>query len=177
MRMTRLAALLLATAALGACVPRRAAPPPVVTPPPVVIATPPAPLPPPPPAPNLAWTEAPLSPGNWTWRSAGATSSAEFGPAGSPSFSVRCLGRGQVQLQRSGDAAGNLTLRTSNVARTLAAAPSPQGPTATLPATDPLLDAMIFSRGRFAVETSGLPRLVVPAWPELARVVQDCRER
>jgi len=44
-----------------------------------------------------------------------------------------------------------------------------------LPAYDGLLDAMSFSRGRIAVTVSGTPMLVVPAWPEVARVVEDCR--
>jgi hypothetical protein len=33
----------------------------------------------------------------------------------------------------------------------------------------------VFSRGRFAVETDGLPTLVLQTWPEPARVVEDCR--
>jgi hypothetical protein len=28
---------------------------------------------------------------------------------------------------------------------------------------------------RFAVEAQGAPALIIPAWPELARVVEDCR--
>ena len=46
---------------------------------------------------------------------------------------------------------------------------------ASVPARDPLLDAMAFSRGRFAVEVSGGPTLVVPAYPEVTRVIEDCR--
>jgi hypothetical protein len=34
---------------------------------------------------------------------------------------------------------------------------------------------MAFSRGRFAIETAGLPTLYVPSWPEVSRVVEDCR--
>jgi hypothetical protein len=44
-----------------------------------------------------------------------------------------------------------------------------------LPAGDPLLDAMAFSRGRIAIEVSGMAPLYLPAWPELARVIEDCR--
>jgi hypothetical protein len=40
---------------------------------------------------------------------------------------------------------------------------------------DALLDAMAFSRGRFIVEQPGQPSLVVPAWAEFGRVVEDCR--
>lgn len=175
MRPFRSAALLLTICLAGACVPRRPAPPPVVTPPPPAPVQTPRPAPPPP-ALNLAWTDAPLSPGNWSYRPGAQGSSAEFGPAGTPSFVVRCFGNGQVLLSRAGaSAAGTLTFRASNLARTVNAAMQPVGTTATLPATDSLLDALIFSRGRFAVETPGQPTLIVPTWPELARVVQDCR--
>jgi hypothetical protein len=44
-----------------------------------------------------------------------------------------------------------------------------------LAAMDPLLDAMIFSRGRIAIAAGAGPALVVPPWPEIARVVEDCR--
>jgi len=125
--------------------------------------------------PNVAWADAPLTPGNWTYRPAAQGSSATYG-FGAPSFTVRCFGTGQVLLSRAGaGAAPILTFRTSSLARTLNAAMQPDGITASLSASDPLLDALIFSRGRFAVEAPGLPPLIVPTWPELARVVQDCR--
>ena len=47
--------------------------------------------------------------------------------------------------------------------------------TAQLASTDTLLDALAFSRGRIGVGVSGTPPLVAPAWPEIARVVEDCR--
>jgi hypothetical protein len=51
-----------------------------------------------------------------------------------------------------------------------------QGATAAqLAARDPLLDAMAFSKGRFAVDVPGLPPLYLPAWPEVTRVIEDCR--
>jgi hypothetical protein len=46
---------------------------------------------------------------------------------------------------------------------------------ATLAANDPLLDAIAFSRGRFAVQMPGSVVLVAPAAPETARVIEDCR--
>ncbi len=51
----------------------------------------------------------------------------------------------------------------------------PHGVSASLPANDPLLDAIGFSRGRFVVEQAGTPPLVLPAWAEVERVVEDCR--
>jgi hypothetical protein len=47
--------------------------------------------------------------------------------------------------------------------------------TAELGAYDSLLDALANSRGRVAVGISGQSSLVMPAWPELARVIEDCR--
>ena len=44
-----------------------------------------------------------------------------------------------------------------------------------LNANDALLDAMATSRGRLGVAAGTQPSLVVPPWPELARVVEDCR--
>ena len=45
----------------------------------------------------------------------------------------------------------------------------------TLDARDPLLDAMAFSRGRFAIEVAGQPALYLPSWSEVGRVIEDCR--
>jgi hypothetical protein len=180
MKPIRSAALLAALFFLGACVPRQAAPPPrAVTPPPVPVVQAIRPLPaptPPPPVSNLSWADAPLTPGNWSYRPAPQASSASYGPATAPAFMVRCSGAGQILLIRQGATASNsLTFRTSSIARTVNAVTQQEGATATLPASDPLLDALVFSRGRFAVEAQGAMPLVVPAWPELARVVEDCR--
>ena len=38
-----------------------------------------------------------------------------------------------------------------------------------------MLDRIAFSRGRFAVQTTGLTSLAIPIWPEFTRVVEDCR--
>lgn len=42
-------------------------------------------------------------------------------------------------------------------------------------ADDPILDAMAITKGRFAIETPGLPTLYIPAWVEVSRVIEDCR--
>lgn len=94
---------------------------------------------------------------------------------------LRCdRANGAVLLDRRGSAQGAvpMTIRTSAITRTLSAtgisAAIPEI-RLSLPARDPLLDAMAFSRGRFALETSGLPTLYVPSWPEVSRVIEDCR--
>ncbi|WP_253190412.1 hypothetical protein [Sphingomonas sp. LM7] len=65
-----------------------------------------------------------------------------------------------------------MTIRTTSTARTL---PTTGPQEAALPATDTLLDAIGYSRGRFIVESAGTPPLVIPAWSEVQRVVEDCR--
>ena len=105
------------------------------------------------------WRDQPLTPGDWSY----AAGEARFGD-----FSLRCdAARRQVTVSRAG-ASGSLLLRTTYGERAL-----PAG--AALPAADPLLDEIAFSRGRFSVEAAGLATLILPAWPEPARVVEDCR--
>lgn len=127
-------------------------------------------------------TGSPLTPGDWSYRNEGVTTAALFGPAGSePLLALRCNRSGRtISISRSGSAqqALPLTVNTSNAARTLSATPTiGQMPylAATVPASDPLLDAMAFSRGRFSVAVPGLPTLVLPAWAEIGRVIEDCR--
>jgi len=123
----------------------------------------PAPPPPPPPAAPATWLDAPLSTGDWSYKVEVAGSAAVF--RGS-ALVIRCdPARREVTLILQG-AAGPLTVQTT-YGRTSFAGP--------LPASDPRLDEIAFSRGRFAVEGAGAPRLVVPAWAEPARVVEDCR--
>jgi hypothetical protein len=147
---------------------------------PVVSAPTPRPVVSPPATPSsvaiAAWADVSLSPGRWVYQPPrGGPSRALFGPANAPSFVVTCEPGRSIALTRTGAGAGALTIRTSSTARPLPATRSPQGLRAVVPASDPLLDAIAFSRGRFAVEAPGAAQLVIPAWPELARVVEDCR--
>ncbi|MDB5693942.1 MAG: hypothetical protein JWO81_3005, partial [Alphaproteobacteria bacterium] len=128
----------------------------------------PRPAPPAPPPPPQDWRDLALSPGDWTYRAEAVGSAAAFG-ADAPVFVLRCGGSRQVVLDRPGAAAGTrLVVRTSFGERIVAAG-------APLPAADPLLDQMAFSRGRFTVAAEGLPMLVIPSWPEPARAIEDCR--
>ena len=162
---------LAAFAALAACSTPREAPPPAPAPAPAP-AQRPAPPRPQPVVPDTAWIDAPLAPGDWTQEG----NEARYGAAGTPSFLVRCVAPGQVSIARSGASASpSMTVRTSSASRTLPARASGAAVEASLPASDPLLDAMFYSRGRYSIEVPGLPRLIVPSWPEPARVVEDCR--
>lgn len=126
-----------------------------------------------PPRPVTDWREARATPGNWVWSGAGGRSTATFA---SGLFSLRCE-QDSVVLSRRGSGEGQvpLSVSTSTVTRTLSGAGSASDITVRLSARDPLLDAMALSRGQFAVEVAGLAPLYVPSWPEVSRVIEDCR--
>jgi hypothetical protein len=93
---------------------------------------------------------------------------------------VRCDKSGrQIVLIRNGITTGNvMTIRTSFGARNFPISVETGSPNQLLSrvgANDPFLDSIAFSRGRFSVEVPGTPMLVIPSWPEAARVVEDCR--
>ena len=172
--MRRASPALLATAALASCIPApRGAPPPAAPPP---VAPSPAPLAP---APLAAdWNDWPRTPGNWFYRRYDGRSSATFGIPDQADLVLSCDGAGRVLVNRPGSARGALTVRTSSLTRTLPVEPlGPAGTAvgATLAATDPLLDAIAFSRGRFTVEQAGAPSLVLPPQAEIGRLIEDCR--
>ena len=108
----------------------------------------------------------PLSPGQWSYRASAGGSEARFGAL----FSIRCdRAARRVTLSRTDAAAPGaaLTIGTDLAVRTLA----PGGIVAN---NDSVLDAIAFSRGRFIV-TGGGAQLVLPASPEAARSIEDCR--
>jgi hypothetical protein len=119
-------------------------------------------------------------PGTWSYRQDSRGSVALFGMVGQDAeLSLRCdRTRSRVYLSRRGEGAGPLTIRTSSATRALNAAPTGGTPAylaVEFAVRDPLLDAIGYSRGRFAIEGAGLPPLAVPAWAEMLRVVEDCR--
>ncbi len=160
---------------LAGCVAPSAPPPAPARPIPVPAPAPAPPLPPPPAA-SSDWRDWPLTPGSWSYRQDSRGSVALFGAASDPVFTLRCdRSARQLQLTRRGATAGTMTVRTSSTARNLTTGAATDGASASLPASDPLVDAMGYSRGRFIVENTALPSLVVPAWSEVLRVAEDCR--
>jgi len=166
------------TLSLGACAtPRQPAPTP---PPPRPFVPPglPEPLPPKPPA---DWRDAPASPGNWYWRKDGNQSVAFYGDPKMPSYGGLWLvcdpAARKVEIRFTSPKLNEtvMTVATTSTQRTLKASRSGAEVVAVVAASDPLLDAMAFSRGRFMVTVlHDMPRYV-PAWPEISRVVEDCR--
>ena len=168
---------LLATGLLASCSEQRVAPPPQPTP----TRTPSRVYPPPPPAPTprgrpqVNWRDAPITPGDWHWSLVRGQSTARFGNG---ELELRCdRAAAQVTILRSGVAQGPVpvSILTSTATRAFTGAPAGNAVVVSLAARDGLLDAMVFSRGRFAVEVAGLPTLYVPSWAEVSRVVEDCR--
>jgi hypothetical protein len=123
-----------------------------------------------------------LSPmgGSWSYAFASDGSQATFlDAAARPQLTVHCTRAArQVTIAKPATAAAPfLIVWTSSLTRNLPSSfnPATGRLSATLSAFDPLLDALAFSRGRIGVTVTGLAPLVVPAWAELARVVEDCR--
>lgn len=172
--------LLAGLLSLSACAPAppKPAPGPAPVPPPR-----PAPAPTPVPGPTYSnWEDAPQSPGDWYYRATADGGVASFGSTDTEALLALTCHRGAqaIEIDEEGQASGpvTMTIRTEAQDRSLSA--QPRGPglsivATTLSASDPLLDAMAYSKGRFAVQTTGLPTLYLPAWPEVARVIEDCR--
>jgi hypothetical protein len=124
-------------------------------------------------------TAVPIS-GNWTYSPLAGGSQAVFlNAAAQPQLTISCArATRQVTIAKTATgAAPFLNVWSTSQTRNIPASYNPATGllSTTIGAYDPLLDAIAFSRGRFAIGASGQPALVLPAWPEVARVVEDCR--
>lgn len=138
-----------------------------------------------------SWQDTPITRGEWRWSREGALSLARFGQPGATLLTLACQhdgARALITLTRSGARTGTrsgtladgaatptLSIHTAALDRPLPAQAQADAVTVSLDPRDPLLDAMAFSRGRFAVEVQGMAPLALPSWPEVARVIDDCR--
>ena len=177
------AAALALTFGLAACIPPAPEPTPAPSPTPVVTPAPaPQKVPQAPVYDN--WIDVPQTPGNWQYSDLGDATQAYFGDSSDfqRALAFRCIRASRmIEIGRpaASNTANSMTIRTETATRTLPAGPgriaSPASSVATLAANDPLLDAIALTRGRFAVESPGMPTLYVPAWAEVTRVIEDCR--
>lgn len=125
------------------------------------------------------WSVDDASPGEWRYAASSHATTARFA-SGGEGVAIACEGR-QLILARSGQSRDGamFTLKTSFGLRRLPTVTGMAGNqpvlTATLPARDPLWDQIVYSRGRFLIETTGLRPLIVPVTSEVSRVVEDCR--
>lgn len=186
LRPFRVAPVLAGIAVLTACAAPQKPPAPAAAP---------LPAPPPPiaaPAPPEDWRDAPRTPGDWHWSPAAGKSQASYGTdAAAPLATLKCdrdrgaivLARSTVVLARSSVAPADpaplpMALVTTTTTRALMSDPALAAPgwlAVSFPTDDPILDAMAFSRGRFALEAAGFTTLYLPSWPEVSRVIEDCR--
>lgn len=167
---------LAAVVLLAGCVPPGAPPATEEVPAPVQR---PAPVRPTPVAPVADWRDLPRTPGDWQYRGLGGGSMATYGARGAAPVATltcdRAAGQVTMTFATPRPTAGSVTIRTTSTQRTLNVQPMAGGVGVSLAASDRLLDAIGFSRGRFLVEGAPVGRLVLPAWAEVLRVTEDCR--
>ncbi len=131
------------------------------------------------------WTLAPATSGDWFYMEERDETFALFGiDATKPVAIFRCnkrtrmVGVGRYGAEVTAPSLP-MRIRTETQSQTVTGTVRGGGGTpliaAEFPANSGLLDAMAFSKGRFAIETAGLPTLYLPAWPEITRVMEDCR--
>lgn len=118
-----------------------------------------------------------LTPGSWSYRQEANGSAAVFGAAAQPLFTLRCdRANRRITAVRAGAGQGAMVIRTSYGAVSWPATVEAGAQTAAARSgTDNVLDQMAYSRGKIGVEVQGLAPLVLPAWAEAARVIEDCR--
>lgn len=156
----------------------QAAADPVVQPKPVVKAEPaPAFV-----QPRGDWIDWPITSGDWVYRQDARGSIALFGNPGQDALlTLRCdKNENRLYFSRAGNPASGakMTLRTSHTLKSYAAAPTGASPAYAAIAINPsdaILDALVYTRGRFAVETDGMQSIAVPSWAEVVHVIEDCR--
>ena len=173
----------LGTVSLAGCVPPAPEPTPAPTPAPVAQPELPAPIAAQLPTPTYDnWLDAPQTPGDWRYAALadGSTTQATFGMgAGPATLTLSCdLAARQVRIaQPAAGATGpvQMRIRAETGDRLTQARLEGAALVVDLPASDSLLDAMAFTKGRFALEAAGRETLYVPAYPEITRVVEDCR--
>ena len=118
--------------------------------------------------------------GTWSYSAGTGSTVARFVSAtGQPQLTVSCVrsARQLVIAKPASAAAPFMLLWTSSAARSYPASfdPATGVVSVRLAASDTMLDAIVFSRARFAVTLTGSPQLVLPNEPELTRVIEDCR--
>lgn len=145
--------------------------------PPVVSAPAPAPQPQ---QPQGKWTDWPITPGDWVYRQDSRGSIALFGQSGRDALvTLRCdRSRARIYLTRqSGQRSANMAVRTSARLKNASAVTTGGAPAylaLEMMPNDPILAAMAYSRGRFAIETGGEVSAAIPVWSEIGRVIEDC---
>jgi hypothetical protein len=116
------------------------------------------------------WRSRPFTAGTWTWRFTPEASEALFSDPRGVQLVIRCTrATRRVSFSRIGAAPTSpIRIATTSSQRQLP-------PGNMVLASDPLLDAIAFSRGRLWVDAQGTMPLVLRAAAEPARSIEDCR--
>ena len=166
------------TFAIAACVPQ-VAPPPA----PPVATNEPAPQPPPTAVDTTLaiepdWLDKPASPGAWNLLNSGSAQRLAFQQTGQAApFALQCSG-GITRVTADVPVGSTMIVATETATRTFALnqADAETGRAFTeLSTRDPFLDAIAFSRGRFAVAVTGQSNVYLPARPAITRFLEECR--
>ena len=118
--------------------------------------------------------------GSWNYAPAADGSEAVFANAsGAPQLWIHCTrATRRITISKPASAAVPfLNIWTSSQTKNLPSSfnPATGRVTTDISNYDPLLDAIVSSRGRIAFTVGPQPPLVVPPWAEVARVIEDCR--
>ena len=129
-------------------------------------------------APDLS-TATPIA-GSWSYSATNDGSEASFAnQSGAVQLSLHCTrATRRISISKPATAAvPSVNLWTSGSTRDVPASFNAATGRLTLDlgAYDSILDGMANSRGRIGITIANQPSLVVPAWPEVARVIEDCR--
>ena len=124
-------------------------------------------------------TATPLA-GSWSYAATPGGSEAKFAStSGFPQLWMKCTrATRRISIARVASAAAPfVNVWTSSQERSVPSAFNPAAGRLTieLAAFDPLLDAIASSRGRVGFAVGAQPPLVLPPWPEVSRVIEDCR--
>ncbi|MEL1250748.1 hypothetical protein [Aurantiacibacter gilvus] len=130
-----------------------------------------------------SWMDEAQTPGDWRYVAETTETAAIFGTGQEDGVQliIACdILASRVSISRIGASEGetSMIIRTETQTGALLAEPAVSfAPLllAHVDARDPLLDAIAFSKGRFAVEVGGTEPIYVPAYPEITRVIEDCR--
>lgn len=129
---------------------------------------------------NLDLGDATPIPGSWNYESTADGSVATFSSqSGFIQVWMHCTrATRRVMIARPAAAAAPFVgIWSSSLAKSEPASfdPTTGRLTVDLAPYDPLLDAIATSRGRIGFAVAGQAPIVVPAWAEPARVIEDCR--
>lgn len=129
------------------------------------------------------WRDIPRASGTWVYREDKRGSLALYGePDSEALFLVRCnRANRRIYFSRAGQIAngtGSMAFTATHGGQSYTAQNS-SGATpyivAATGATDAYLDTIAFSRGSIAVTVTGQSMIVIPTWPEMTRIFEDCR--